>query len=91
MKTLDDTQLAAFDVEFVDNRFWPLVAARIDSDFPAGDFRFLDVGGGTGRFADLLLERYPRTSGTVLDSSERLLAGNRPPRLGESIPQEVNS
>ena len=91
MKTLDNTQLAAFDVEFVDDRLWPLVAARIDSDFPAGDFRFLDVGGGAGRFADQLLERYPRTSGTVLDSSERVLAGNRPPRLGESIPQEVNS
>ncbi len=78
MKTLDDSQLAAFDVEFVDDRLWPLVAARIDSDFPAGDFRFLDVGGGAGRFADQLLERYPRASGTVLDNSERLLAGNRP-------------
>lgn len=78
MKTLDDTQLAAFDVEFVDDRLWPLVAARIDSDFPAGDFRFLDVGGGAGRFADQLLERYPRATGTVLDNSDRLLAGNRP-------------
>lgn len=78
MKTLDDSQLAAFDVEFVDDRLWSLVAARIDCDFPAGDFRFLDVGGGTGRFADQLLERYPRATGTVLDSSERLLAGNRP-------------
>jgi len=40
--------------------------------------RFLDLGGGTGRFADLLLTRYESCSAVVADNSELLLSRNQP-------------
>ncbi len=78
MRQLSDSQLASFDTEYVDADRWRLVKANIDRDFPDGRFRFLDLGGGTGRFADLLLANYPLAEGCVFDNSELLLAKNKP-------------
>jgi len=78
MKHLDDCQVARFDTEYVNEALWQVIKARIDKDFPEGDFTFLDLGGGSGRFADRLLANYPRCTGTVLDNSELLLRRNTP-------------
>jgi SAM-dependent methyltransferase len=77
MRKLDDSQAQAFDTEYVEGSRWEAVKDRIDKDFAAGDFNFLDVGGGNGRFSDRLLERYPRATATVLDNSEMLLSRNK--------------
>ena len=77
MKKLSDTQIEAFDTEYVDEDRWTLIKGRIDADFPDGDFSFLDLGGGSGRFADRLLSNYPRAVGSVLDNSEVLLGRNQ--------------
>jgi SAM-dependent methyltransferase len=75
MERLEDSQLQAFDAEYVDHTRWPTLRQHLASDLPE-DFRFLDVGGGTGRLADRILEEFPRSSGVVLDPSEMLLARN---------------
>jgi len=77
MKKLSDAQIEAFDTEYVDEDRWTLIKGRIDADFPDGDFSFLDLGGGSGRFADRLLSNYPRAVGSVLDNSEVLLGRNQ--------------
>ena len=78
MRQLSDSQLASFDTEYVDADRWQLVKGNIDRDVPDGKVRFLDLGGGTGRFADLLLANYPLAEGSVFDNSELLLARNKP-------------
>lgn len=78
MKKLDDSQVESFDVEYVEGGRWDTIRARIDQDFPGGEFTFLDVGGGNGNFADRLLAQYPESIGTIIDNSEVLLARNRP-------------
>lgn len=77
MKKLDDSQVEAFDTDYVSHARWETIKARIDRDFPNDDFRFLDLGGGNGMFADRLLEAYPNARGTVLDNSEVLLSRNK--------------
>jgi len=76
IKKLDDSQAQAFDTEYVDGRRWLVVKELIERDFPSGEFTFLDVGGGNGKFADRLLAQFPQARGTVLDNSEALLARN---------------
>ena len=77
MRTLDDTQVAAFNREYVRRWNWDLLRQRIDKDFPGGRFSFLDLGGGSGLLADRLLDTYPQCTGTVLDNSRLLLDKNR--------------
>ncbi|HWZ64326.1 MAG TPA: class I SAM-dependent methyltransferase [Steroidobacteraceae bacterium] len=76
IRKLEDSQAAAFDTEYVEGNRWDVVKRLIEKDFPDGRFRFLDVGGGTGRFADRLLSSFPHASGAVLDNSEMLLSKN---------------
>jgi SAM-dependent methyltransferase len=78
IRKLSNEQVEAFDREYVDADRLRRVCSRIEADFPDGEFSFLDVGGGNGRFADQLLERFPLARGTVLDNSETLLARNKP-------------
>ncbi len=77
MKQLEDSQLEAFDTEYVDGKRWEIIKKQIDKDFPDGHFNFLDVGGGNGVFADRLLDYYPNSKGTVLDNSQLLLDKNQ--------------
>jgi len=85
LKSLSDSQVAAFDSSgWERKRFerW----MRIDeinallspymSVHPAAEF--LDLGGGTGRFSDLLLATYESASAVVGDSSDVLLSRNQP-------------
>ncbi|MBU2638179.1 MAG: class I SAM-dependent methyltransferase [Nanoarchaeota archaeon] len=45
---------------------------RLDR-FPSG-FRFLDAGGGTGRWSKKILENYPLCNGILIDFSKEMLA-----------------
>jgi ubiquinone/menaquinone biosynthesis C-methylase UbiE len=76
-KQLADSQLEAFDDEFIDKRRRAKIQACIDRDFPSGEFEFLDLGGGNGVFADELLRLYPRARAMVADNSKLLLERNR--------------
>ncbi|MDR7135365.1 SAM-dependent methyltransferase [Lysobacter niastensis] len=78
IKRLSDAQLAHFDTEYVTPLLWRGLTRRIDAAFPHGDIRFLDVGGGSGRFTDRLLAAYPQAHGTILDNSPLLLGKNTP-------------
>jgi hypothetical protein len=77
-RKLSDSQVEAFDIEFVRGERLGIVQERISRDFPDGRFAFLDVGGGNGAFADRLLDAYPLSRGTVLDNSQVLLSRNKP-------------
>ena len=76
LKKLDNSQLKTFDQEYVNEQRWELVKKQIDKDFPHGDFSFLDIGGGNGKFADKILHYYPKSVGTVMDNSQLLLNKN---------------
>jgi SAM-dependent methyltransferase len=78
IKKLDDEQVEAFDTEYVSDSRWEVVKSLLERDFPDGEFSFLDIGGGNGKFADRLLAQYPKSKGTVLDNSEVLLGRNQP-------------
>ena len=76
VKKLDESQVEAFDTEFVEGSRWTLIKELIKRDFPTGEVSFLDAGGGNGKFTDRLLAEFPKAHGTVLDNSEALLARN---------------
>ncbi len=85
LKTLADGQVVAFDSSQWDQRRFERwmrvdeiksVLSPFVTDRP--DARFLDLGGGPGRFSDLLLATYESASVVVADSSELLLSRNRP-------------
>jgi ubiquinone/menaquinone biosynthesis C-methylase UbiE len=76
MKILDDSQLISFDIEDIIDKRWEIVKEMIYKDFPSGEFSFLDVGGGNGKFADRLLNQYPKCTVTILDNSQMLLNAN---------------
>ena len=76
-RQLSDDQLLAFDTEYVTDKRWPTIQRCLQEDFSEGQFRFLDVGGGNGVFADRILAAYPKATGTVLDSARVLLDRNR--------------
>ena len=76
MSQLTDDQLSEFDVEYVTDARWPPIfdgLARLPSEF-----RFLDVGGGNGLFADRVLDHFPHASGVVGDNAPILLERNAP-------------
>jgi ubiquinone/menaquinone biosynthesis C-methylase UbiE len=75
---LSEKQSVAFDTEFhsqeeLDNKFLLLKDFSKDRHF-----NVLDLGGGNGFFADRLLERFPKSAITILDTSSELLAKNQP-------------
>jgi Methyltransferase domain len=78
IEQLKDEQLAAFDTEYISEQRWQKINALIQESFPTGEFSFLDVGGGNGRFTDRILTTYPNSRGTILDNSELLLSRNLP-------------
>jgi len=79
IRKLSDAQTASFDEEYVAGQrreIWERHASeRFDVD---EEFHVLDVGGGNGAFADMLLDSFPRCQVTVLDNSAQLLQKNRP-------------
>jgi ubiquinone/menaquinone biosynthesis C-methylase UbiE len=77
IEQLDEEQLGKFDKEHVNDRRWTPINRCIDRDFPDGEFKFLDLGGGNGLFADRVLANYPKSTCVVLDSSRSLLNKNK--------------
>jgi SAM-dependent methyltransferase len=75
---LPDDQILNFDLDFISDGRFAAITACLDRDFPSGSFRFLDVGGGNGAFADRLLEHYPLSRGTVVDNAKVLIDRNAP-------------
>ena len=76
--TLQDDQLEQFDFEFANDQMREDFFDLVSRQFGGRAFTHLDVGGGNGRFADRLLERFPRCRSTVVDVAQVLLARNRP-------------
>lgn len=91
IKKLEDFQLESFDTELVVGDRWDTVTERLDEDFPSAEFSFLDIGGGNGRFADRLLEKYTKATGTVLDNSDLLLSRNEPNERKTTIHDSVEN
>lgn len=78
VRVLDDSQVEAFDTDYMYEGRWLKLKSFIDRDFPDGKFRILDVGGGNGNFADLVLRNYPGATAVVVDLSDLLLSKNKP-------------
>ncbi len=76
-RVLNSDQTEAFDTEYVHDGLWSIIRTHIDNDFPDGEFKFVDLGGGNGIFADRVLNQYPASMGIVIDRSEILIAKNR--------------
>jgi hypothetical protein len=73
-KHLDDTQLAAFDREYIHGVRWSFFQTAVESQFSdVRSLRFLDIGGGAGHFATRVRAVYPGWSVHVLDISDILL------------------
>lgn len=78
VRQLGDDSLKSFDRELVEPYMWDQLKLWVPRTFGDREFRFLDVGGGNGMFADSLLKMFPNAQGTVLDNGEVLLRQNRP-------------
>lgn len=59
---------------FSDRLLWALLSARLLPALGAGPVRFLDAGGGTGRWSLRLLSALPGATGVLVDVSEGMLA-----------------
>jgi SAM-dependent methyltransferase len=89
LRKLSAKHTAAFDTEYVDEAKWRMVTSGIEESFPSGSFRFLDVGGGNGRFCDRVLEAYPGSTAVLLDNSQQLLSRNTPHPRKTMAPHSV--
>ena len=76
-KKLNEGQTTHFDKDYADPPKFELLSAKIDKAFGTRPFTFLDIGGGSGRLADTLLERFSNAKGVVLDNSSVLLNANK--------------
>jgi Predicted O-methyltransferase len=75
---LNEEQLRYFDTEFVTPEMWVFAERWFREAFPEGRFSFLDIGGGNGCFTDSLLERFPNSTGVLIDNGEALVSANKP-------------
>lgn len=78
VSVLQDTQVASFDEDYVCEAEWQILQAGLREHLGDRWFRFLDVGGGNGKFGDRLLAAYPRATGVILDNAKQLLGRNTP-------------
>ena len=78
-RKLEPNQLLTFDTDYTrDKNKWSVCSSFLRKRFPEGRFRFLDVGGGNGVFADKTLVEFPLARGVVLDNARFLLDRNLP-------------
>ena len=77
-RMLDDEQLRTFNTEHICAAEWAVLKPTFDERFAGREFSFIDVGGGNGSFADMLLAAYPQARAVVLDPAEILLHENKP-------------
>lgn len=60
----------------IDTPSFRCLSQCIDQNLTTNEFHCLDVGGGAGRFGDLILDAYPHSQVTILDNSDYLLRQN---------------
>jgi SAM-dependent methyltransferase len=77
-RMLDENQLRTFNTEHICDAEWARIKPIFDAKFAGREFSFVDIGGGNGSFADMLLAEYPGARGVVLDPAEILLRENKP-------------
>lgn len=68
LRFLSASQTGAFDGERIHPGQWAHLFSLLDPLADRGRLAVLDIGGGSGRFADRVLNRYPTARVTVLDS-----------------------
>lgn len=77
MKFLSDNQLSHFEVQSIKDDAWSQIKTELYILFKQNDnFRILDIGGGTGKFVDKILNEFPNSQAVIIDSSELLLSKN---------------
>ncbi|MBN8549450.1 MAG: class I SAM-dependent methyltransferase [Deltaproteobacteria bacterium] len=59
-----------------DRLLWWLLEENVLSKL-SDDFRFLDAGGGTGRWSKMLFDQYSKSTGSIVDLSEAMLGEAR--------------
>lgn len=78
IKQLDNSSLEHFKGDLVSDFIFERVARLAERDFGGREFSVLDVGGGTGDFADRILDRFPLARVHLLDNAEYQLERNVP-------------
>ena len=77
IRELADDQVLNFDQEYINANLKPIWDAHSAERFAKEDsFSILDVGGGSGKFIDSMLDEYPNATGIVLDNAQALLEKN---------------
>jgi len=81
MQMLSDQQLQRYAIShapsYKQEMFDALVSSVADH-FGSAGFKHMDIGGGTGWFADMLLEQFPNCTSLIVDPANVLLEQNRP-------------
>lgn len=78
IKQLSDASLEDFHGDLVSDFILERIAQLAQRDFGSREFSILDVGGGTGYFADKMLERFPLARVHLLDNAGFQLERNAP-------------
>ncbi|USD42864.1 class I SAM-dependent methyltransferase [Vibrio sp. SCSIO 43135] len=79
LRLLEPSQIERDNIDYIDSDMFKLVANTIEKHFVTDEtLRMLDVGGGSGYFADKLLHRFAKSQVTVLDPALSVLKQNRP-------------
>ena len=74
---LNETQNSAFDIECHTSEELEKKFTLLDELNEDRSFKYLDLGGGNGSFADQLLARFPNSFVTIVDVSSALLSKNK--------------
>ena len=78
IRQLSEEQLSDFgQAEYFSQQMFDDLYAWMDGRVGDRPFKFLDLGGGAGKFADTILGRFPNSTGVVLDNSSFLLNQNQ--------------
>lgn len=76
IRYLKEAQNASFDAEYHSQEELA-DKLRVLERIVGSELRFLDVGGGNGKFTDAILDHFPASRGTIVDISKHLLSLNR--------------
>jgi len=76
IRLLETHQTQTFDVEYVDKDMFTHVKSALIKFMPSNSFSFIDVGGGNGQYADLILNKFPDSQVTIVEPDNYLLSKN---------------
>lgn len=70
---------SSYDIEYIGHELFNRLSKQLDMLFPTRHpFHLLDVGGGSGLYADKVLDKYPSANVTIVEPDKNLLGLNRP-------------